>query len=269
MRVLVTRPEHETRRWIAALAQQGIDAQAWPLIDIRPVSDPAPVRAVWQDCSAFCALMFVSAAAVEHFFAARPPGAAWPAGALPRAWATGPGTVAALVREGVPGERIDAPAPDSGQFDSEALWRVVGDRVRPGQRVLLVRGADADGAQGQPQSADAGQGHGRDWLAQQLREAGAQVEFLVSYWRAPPRPGAQQLALARAAATDGTIWLFTSGQAIGNLLACLPGQDWSGAHALATHPRIAAAARAAGFGVVRASRPALPDVVASIKSGDE
>ncbi|MGE3348297.1 MAG: uroporphyrinogen-III synthase, partial [Ramlibacter sp.] len=38
------------------------------------------------------------------------------------------------------------------------------------------------------------------------------------------------------------------------------------ARAVATHPRIAQAAREAGFGVVCESRPALADVVASIES---
>ena len=48
-------------------------------------------------------------------------------------------------------------------------------------------------------------------------------------------------------------------------------QVWAqAARAVATHPRIADAARAAGFGVVRLSRPTLDDVVrvvASIESG--
>ncbi|MEG2631782.1 MAG: uroporphyrinogen-III synthase, partial [Comamonas sp.] len=46
----------------------------------------------------------------------------------------------------------------------------------------------------------------------------------------------------------------------------LPGTDWRQARALATHPRIAAAARQAGFGLVQECRPSLNDVAASIES---
>ena len=51
-----------------------------------------------------------------------------------------------------------------------------------------------------------------------------------------------------------------------HLRGLLPGADFTHAHALATHPRIAQAARETGFGVVHESPPRLDDVVASIKS---
>ena len=73
-------------------------------------------------------------------------------------------------------------------------------------------------------------------------------------------------ALAQAAAADGSLWLFTSSQAVAHLAARLPRQDWRQARAMATHPRIAQAARDAGFGVVWESRPRLEEVVASIES---
>ena len=41
---------------------------------------------------------------------------------------------------------------------------------------------------------------------------------------------------------------------------------WQAARALVTHPRIGAAARAAGFGAVHESQPTLEAVAASIKS---
>jgi uroporphyrinogen-III synthase len=60
--------------------------------------------------------------------------------------------------------------------------------------------------------------------------------------------------------------LFSSSEAIGNLVQAVPQQSWKQAKALATHPRIAQAARKAGFAVVCESRPTLADVVASIES---
>ena len=88
----------------------------------------------------------------------------------------------------------------------------------------------------------------------------------MAYQRGAPRFSAQEVALAQQAARDGSVWLLSSSEAVAHLAEALPGQHWGAAHALATHPRIAEAARAAGFGTVRECRPALEDVVASIES---
>jgi uroporphyrinogen-III synthase len=121
--------------------------------------------------------------------------------------------------------------------------------------VLVVRGRD-------PQGRSAG----RDWLALQIEAAGAQVEFVAVYERRAPGLDDAQQALALRSASDGSVWLFSSSEAVANLRALLPDQSWQQARAVATHPRIAQAARDAGFAVVCESRPALADVVASIES---
>ncbi len=93
--------------------------------------------------------------------------------------------------------------------------------------------------------------------------------YVISYERSTPVFDAAELALVRQASTDQSIWLFSSSEAVNNLrmLAGLDsGLNWSNAKAIATHPRIAQAARDAGFGVVYESRPLLNDVVASIES---
>ena len=274
MRVVVTRPQRDALRWVQALGAQGFDALALPLIEIHAVADNHALVAAWQASGQFQAIMFVSAAAVDHFFAARPAGFSLELQPdAPRFWATGPGTVAALLRHGTTLQRIDAPAPDHGQFDSEALWRLVGGQVRPRWQVMLVRGADhdpgtatAEPAQDRAEDPRDAQGHGRDWLAAQLVQAGAQVRYVVAYWRTGP--GAQVIlqSLQDHRIGEDAVWLFTSGQAVAHLRNSLPLRDWSRARAIASHARIAAAARAAGFGVVRESRPALADMVASIKS---
>lgn len=264
MRVLVTRPQDDAARWVKAFAHHGIDAISLPLIEIRPAADTGAVLAAWRELDRFAALMFVSAAAVEHFFAdASGVARHWPADVVTRAWAPGPGTAAALMRHGVPARQIDAPAPDSGQFDSEALWRKVGPTVAAGQRVLVVRGSDRDPGDA---SESPGRGQGRDWLAHRLTEAGARVEFVVAYRRAAPVQSQLRQAISQLDASCTWLWLFTSSQAIENLTRAVPAHDWSTAKALVTHPRIGVAARAAGFGVVQESRPALEDVVSSIKS---
>lgn len=264
MRVVVTRPKDDAARWVKVLAQHGIDAISLPLIEIRPPADAGPLLVARQGLDGFAAVMFVSAAAVEFFFAGRAGGVwRWPTGPVPRAWAPGPGTAAALMRHGVPAQHIDAPAPDSGQFDSEALWRNIGASVGPGQRVLIVRGSDRDRGCAS-QGSDRGQG--RDWLARRLTDAGALVEFVVAYRRAAPAPSQLRQAVAELDPGCACLWLFTSSQAVTNLSEAVPAHDWSTAQAMVTHPRIGVVARAAGFGVVLASRPALDDVVSSIKS---
>ncbi|WP_342616856.1 uroporphyrinogen-III synthase [Rhodoferax sp. GW822-FHT02A01] len=264
MRVIVTRPGPQAGKWVKALRDAGLDALALPLIEIRPAADSQGVVAVWQKVTTFNALMFVSANAVEHFFAVRPQGSAQP-DLLPeqRFWATGPGTVAALRAAGIAPQCIDAPDAGASQFDSEALWQVVRQRVQTGWRVLVVRGS----TEAEPlDTEDMGKGVGRDWLAQRLVEKGATVDFVVAYERCAPvlKPGA--VALVQLAAADRSIWLFSSSEAIANLRAAAAGVNWRAARAVATHPRIAAAAREAGFGVVCESRPEISDLIASIES---
>ncbi|PUA95771.1 uroporphyrinogen-III synthase [Acidovorax sp. 107] len=268
-RVIVTRPNREAAHWVEQLGAHGIQAVALPLIAIGPCTDAAALRALdaaRANPSAYRALMFVSGNAVVHFFDQNRPDApdfyAFVA-TKTRAWAPGPGTARALEQVGVPRSAIDGPAPDAPQFDSEALWQQVAPQVRPGDRVLIVRGRSAT-----PQGAhESPQGNGRDWLAQQIEARGGQVEFVVAYQRGAPHFAAHEVALAQQATQDGSIWLLSSSEAVAHLAQTLPGQHWGAAQALATHPRIAEAARAAGFGTVRECRPALEDVVASIESG--
>ncbi|MGC3983266.1 MAG: uroporphyrinogen-III synthase [Pseudorhodoferax sp.] len=251
MRVLVTRPLREALHWCEQLRARGLAAEPLPLIDIRP-TDPAPVAQAWARLADCRAAMFVSANAVEAFFAARPVALAWPAQTA--AWATGPGTARALRAAGVPEPALVAPPADAPQFDSEALWHQVGRAGGlAGAQVLIVRGTDADGRLA-----------GRPWLADQLEAAGAQVQALAAYARQLPRWDAA--TRERAAGATGALWLFSSSDAVRHLQQLLPGADWHATRALATHGRIAEAARAAGFGHVDTVRPALDDVVASIES---
>lgn len=264
--VLVTRPAAEAMGWVTELQARGMQAEALPLIEIAPADDLAPARACWSAIRTFAALMFVSGNAVECFFAVRPAGAA---GALPaslRFMAPGPGTAKRLLAAGVPAVQIDTPPPQAAQFDSQSLWEVVGQRPWAGQRVLIVRGQSA--GQTALDSAGDAAAPGRDWLARRLSDSGATVDFVSVYQRRPPRLDAAAQDRVRRGQSDGSIWLFSSSEALAHLSA-LPGLapiDWSKAFSVATHPRIAQAAREAGWGVVIESRPALADIVASIES---
>lgn len=261
----------ESGAWVAALQAQGWPAVALPLIEIAEPGDALAVqdlhhwRAHWTDMDA---LMFVSGAAVSHFFAGdvRP---ALEAGLRTRFWAPGPGTARVLAQAlkplGLDARRIDAPPADAAQFDSEALWPVVASQLQTGRRILLVRGVSRDAL---PEDAPVPlAGNGRDWLIRQCEAAGAQVQACVAYERRAPvwTVAAKQLALQ--AADAGSVWLFSSSEALDHLLAAGLQTDWSQAEALVTHPRIAERARASGFARVVETRPALPDVLRTLESG--
>ena len=142
-----------------------------------------------------------------------------------------------------------SPAEDGGQFDSEALWAVLQPRCHwPGSAALVVRGES-----------------GRDWLAEALRQQGAQVHFVEAYRRTVPVPDAAARAVLAQALDrpDGFCWLFSSSEAVGHLPRLAPGADWARARALATHPRIAEAARQLGLQQVHTVAPT-PEAVAAL-----
>ncbi len=258
-RVIVTRPGREAQAWADALQARGVPCETLPLIDIAALSEPLALASAWQAVPGHLALMFVSANAVRFFMAARPAGLPMPSC---RAWSTGPGTRAALLAAGWSEGLIDSPAEDAPQFDSEALWALVAQRVQAAvasclskPSVLIVRGADAQG-----------QLAGRDWLALQLESAGLQVLQAVAYVRQAPVLTPAQQSLARQAVGDGSAWLFSSSEAAQHLLQACPELPLAQARALATHPRIAQRLQQLGWGRVDLVPAGVDAQTQSIKS---
>ena len=278
-RVIVTRPAHDAAIWVGQLQSHGVNALALPLIEIAAASGAADVLALQtaqQNLASYAACMFVSGNAVEYFFKHLVPLAQlnqareapkniaksllqWPAST--RFLAPGPGTALALRDAGVPPDSIDCPPPDAGQFDSAALWAVIGPRNWRGARVLLVRGHTDELPSAIHALTEAVPP--RDWLTRKWQAAGAQVDVVNVYERRAPELTAAQLNLAKVASGDGSVWLFSSSEAVANLVrnGALASTDWSGARAIATHPRIVQTVQAAGWGAVAAARPALADIV--------
>lgn len=262
MRVIITRPQAEAAPWLTAMDASGFGGCSLPLIDVRAAPQAQPVEQVWSRLASFDAVMFVSRNAAKHFFARKSiesPVFTARSAIKTVAFATGPGSHSMLERMGAEPVFVLAPDLAAGQFDSEALWAVVKDRVVPGYRVLIVRGSTVGAPAG-------GEGSGRDWFAHQVQNAGGEVEFVVSYERSCPEWDATTKQLAADASQDGSVWVFSSSEAIRNLQQCCAGTDWSHGRAVVTHPRIGAAARAAGFGQVVQSKPLLPALLASIES---
>ena len=286
-RVIVTRPVLDAGEWVQQLQHNGFAAEALPLIEIAAASSAASRQAItqaWQGIGSYAACMFVSGNAVRFFFEQKMAPAHDSRGLpainnvasrefepLPpnlRFMAPGPGTAAALLAAGVPSGQIDTPPLDADQFDSEALWKRVGQRDWQGRRVLIVRGVTGqDGQDGQSSQAPA-LSSGRDWLSRQWGAAGCGVDFLGVYERRAPVWRPEQVQRARLASADGSVWLFSSSEAVHHLAAmpALQGVDWHRAVAIATHPRITATARNMGWGKVAESRPALADILNTLVS---
>ncbi|MBC7728076.1 MAG: uroporphyrinogen-III synthase [Microbacteriaceae bacterium] len=271
--VLVTRPQPQADEWVARLHTLGLRAVALPLLAITAAADPAPVRAAWAGLAGAATgaapgpaparpparppahrpavVMFVSPSTVDRFFALKPADLVWPSGVI--AAGTGPGTRRALLAAGVPGAAVLTPPDAGGQFDSEALWAVLRERVQwVGSQVLVVRGEG-----------------GRDWLADALRQQGAQVHFVEAYRRTVPVLDAPAQAVLQQALAQPSAccWLFSSSEAVGHLPALAPAANWAAAAALASHPRIAEAARRLGFGRVRQVLPSPEAVTKALREG--
>lgn len=264
-RTIITRPAAQAVQWVDMLNAQGLHAQSFPLIEIASALSADQRAQLHAHAAHFDVCMWVSSNAVEQFYQSNMPIVQVSNGQTAielivnshqRHWATGPGTVAALQRHGVIAQHIDAPDLQAARWDSDALWQRVKGQIQPGKKVLILRGVDI----GTPNAS-------RDWLAQQIEGAGGAVEFAAVYERRAPQFSAAQIAWAHQAATDGSVWVFSSSQALTHLPP-LPEADsgWSQARCVVTHERIAQAARAKGFAVVCTSRPAANDVAQSIKS---
>lgn len=273
MRVIVTRPENEASVWVQALQKAGHEAPSLPLIAVGPMQEVALLQDAWRGIAQWDAVMFVSRNAVDYFFKQKPPLTlifSAKAAIKCRAFVPGPGSASALRDHGAEPDWIDGPDMASNHWDSEALWQRVRHQVVPGFRLLIVRGTTVDGGPGAHDGISAVEaqetGVGRDWLARKATAAGANVEFLVAYARSNPVFDAAQKTLAQAASQDGSVWLFSSSEAVFNLRRSLPDQSWQRARALVTHPRIGQAVRAVGFGDVQEVHPALPAILASIES---
>ncbi|CAB3720711.1 hypothetical protein LMG24238_04869 [Paraburkholderia sediminicola] len=272
--VVITRPAGQSNELIAQLAAAGVAVLDFPLIDIAPVTDEAPLRAALASLERYALVVFVSPNAVDHAFARSD--AIWPH-ALPIG-VVGPGSVQALARHGVaaPAYTIisppSVPDDDTARFDSEGLFAAIdtalGATSLEGKRVLIVRG---DG--------------GREWLADRLREAGAEVETVAAYRRLVPEPSIGGWARVHALLAGAPhAWLLTSSEGVRNLyelaqehLTADEITQLKHADLVTPHPRIAQTARALGFDsitvsgagderIARALLAAVPTVVQPVPS---
>ncbi|MCK6411564.1 MAG: uroporphyrinogen-III synthase [Azonexus sp.] len=172
--IVVTRPQAQCGPLAEAIRAAGGEPLVFPLLEILPADDPAPLCAAVAQLATYRVAVFISPNAVDHALPAILAAGGWPAGLLPAA--VGQGTVKALAAHGVSG--CIAP---TQRFDSEALLELpelVGERIA-GQRIAIFRG---DG--------------GRELLGDTLRARGATVDPVTCYRRLGPSAGARPLLAA-------------------------------------------------------------------------
>lgn len=242
--IVVTRPRAQAGALAAALAAAGHRVALLPLLEIHPLADPAPLRAVLAGLAAYDLVAFVSPNAIDAAFAHLPRDAAgriaWPAGV--RIAVLGEGSRATLAGYGLTAaDTAIVSPPDSAASDSEHLLAALDLAALRGRRVLIVRGES-----------------GRELMADGLRAAGAAVTVVAAYRRAVPVLTPDLAAQLLQLLERPQRWIMTSSEALRGLMDLLselerqrPGSDvvvrMQQQALIVPHARIAQTANGLGF----------------------
>lgn len=195
MRILVTRPEHQAVQQTAMLRKLGADPVRLPLLAIEPYAEHSPefqhIKSRILDLDLYHSVIFISPNAarigadwIDQYWPQLPIGVNW--------LAIGQRTTDMLADYG-----ITAFSSDQG-YDSEALLQISALSNVKNEKILILRGCG-----------------GRDHLANNLEQRGAQVDYANLYQRGCPTYNAAELAAALDQIPDAL--LVTSGEALSNL----------------------------------------------------
>jgi uroporphyrinogen-III synthase len=222
--VVVTRPAAQAQALAERIRAAGGTPVVFPVLEIRDVEDPAPLRAIIRRIGEFDLAVFVSPNAVQKAMTAIAAGGGLPAHV--RAATVGQGSAAELRRAGV----VDVIAPTT-RSDSEALLALPELQAVAGWRIVIFRG---DG--------------GRELLGETLVARGATVEYAECYRRC--RPDTDPAPIYELWARDALSGIVvTSSEGVENLFEMVgpAGHAWLAQTLLfVPHKRIAETARARG-----------------------
>jgi uroporphyrinogen-III synthase len=228
--IVVTRPAAQAETLCEAIAARGGVPVRFPVLAIAGASDTAELEVAVERLDDFDLAFFVSPNAVQYaldFILAR---RRWP----PHVDVATVGKGSERVLHGFGFDRVVAP---QAGFDSEAVLALpeFAAEAIAGKAVVIFRG---DG--------------GRDLLGDTLKQRGARVTYATCYRRERPELDPQPLIdLAREGRLD--VVTLTSSEGVGHFVAMLGSDGMAALHdtaVLASHPRIAGFARAAGFAKV-------------------
>jgi len=194
----LTRPASRSEGLTGRLRDLGADVETRPTISLEPPSDPGPARRAVSELDRYDWILFTSANGVKFFQALVAKLHAEDFRIHAAIGAIGPATARELERSG---HRPSVVAEDAR---SEGLARSLADKVRPGERVLVVR----------PEVA-------RPILLDALGEIGARVDA-VAFYRNVPAPDVRALA-AEVCADRFDVVILTSPSTVQHLLGAAQG----------------------------------------------
>lgn len=225
-RVLITRPTADSAVLAGYLAEQQIYSSSLPLLEIQALPETPEQRALILNLDRYCAVIVVSKPAatlglqrVDQY---------WPQPLAEQHWfSVGAGTGQILADYG-----LSVSWPEHGD-DSEALLALPKflDTIKIADPRVLIMRADV----------------GRDFLAEQLRQRGVQVDFLALYRRClPVYPTGTLIARIQQEQLNGLV--VSSEQGLRHLIE-LAGEAWPALSTLALFvpsPRVANIAQELG-----------------------
>ena len=231
--VVITRPRAQAGVLVQRVTRLGRTAVVFPLLEIQPLPDPAPLRAMLQELSAYALVVFVSPNAIDAALAAL---GTWPHGM--QVGVVGQGSRRALERHGITADNTSIVQPrNSAREDSESLLETLDLAALRGKKALIVRGES-----------------GRELLSDALRAAQVEVTQVAAYRRTAPQLDAAGQAQLRRLLESACDWIITSSEALRILLQLV--ERAAGAEGVAkmrqqrlivSHLRIAETARSLGF----------------------
>jgi len=243
--IIVTRAGDTGQSLASALVAEGEECLWMPAFVFGPAPDEPRVAQVLGELDRYNLAVFVSPAAVKATASCL--GKPWPRSTA--IGAVGAGTRRAI-RAHIPSARdatLFAPEvgdTESDQGGSEALWRALQPAIGQMRRVLILRAEQ-----------------GREWLAEEMAAAGANVDALAVYTRrrAPISPAAQADIHRWQVAGRIAVLVVASSEAVEAVveqLESVAGAAWTrSVLALASHERIAQRLRTAGFTNVKLVAP--------------
>jgi uroporphyrinogen-III synthase len=249
--IVITRPGGQARQLSEALQvsllKSGFTKEnspriiSLPLLTIVPKSNDGLVHEVTEALQSADLAIFVSPNAIEC--AMRLLGQSWQdlSDKSVSIGVMGGSSMVALKHHGigVEGEPTAVIFPqDNARWDSEGLWQELQNLNWdwPAKKVIIFKG---DG--------------GRDWLAETLKNAGAEVVAFSVYMRVPLDPDSSAWSDIHEMDFSKSLWLLTSSEAVRYLGRAKLALDL--ATAMCPHHNIADAAEQIGFGEVFTCEP--------------
>ncbi|MFC5473853.1 uroporphyrinogen-III synthase [Paraherbaspirillum soli] len=231
--VVITRPAAQAAELAQQIAARGRQPVIFPLLEILPLNDSAPLQAALAQLDRYALVVFVSPNAIDAAFRYL---SHWPQQVA--IGIVGEGSRIALARHAVNGQNatIFSPA-DPAKTDSEGLLQALDLPALRDRQVLIVRGES-----------------GRELLADALLAAGIKVVPVAAYRRQAPALTTTVEAQLRQLLNTENAWIVTSSEALRILMTLVQQVESSAGVAkiqqqqiVVPHARIAETAHALGF----------------------